>query len=326
MRAQLFWSMRNWRRCLAINDERCWGTKSKCWPRDGSGVSIWNTARLLLPTLAPRQWDPGWNYAACMSLSPLETRGGRADNQRHSRYHAPQAGRRGVATSAGRSRIRQASLAHELNQPIAAAVTDANTCLRWLSRDQPDLDEARAAASRMAQDGRRAGEIVKRLRWLFKKGTPDRELVEVNEILREMMLLLHSEATQYAVLVRTELAVDIPQVMGDRVQLQQVLMNLMINSIDAMKGVEEARELTIQSQTGETGYVLISVRDSAWACHLSRRTRSLMRSLPPRLTARVWDCGSAGPLLNRTGVVVGCLQFPARRNFSVHPARHGRGP
>jgi len=155
-----------------------------------------------------------------------------------------------------------ASLAHEVNQPIAAAVTDANTCLRWLSRDQPDVDEARAAASRMVQDGRRAGEIVKRVRLLFKKGTPDRELVNVNEIIREMMLLLHSEATQYAVLVRTELAADLPQVMGDRVQLQQVLMNLMINSIDAMKDVEGARELTIQSQTGETGQVLISVSDT----------------------------------------------------------------
>ena len=155
-----------------------------------------------------------------------------------------------------------ASLAHEVNQPIAAAITDANTCLRWLSRDQPDLEEARAAASRIVQDGRRAGEIVKRVRLLFKKGTLQRELVDLNEIIREMMLLLHSEATQFAVFIRTELAADLPQVMGDRVQLQQVLMNLMMNSIDAMKDVDGTRELTIQSQRGENGQVLISVSDT----------------------------------------------------------------
>jgi C4-dicarboxylate-specific signal transduction histidine kinase len=155
-----------------------------------------------------------------------------------------------------------ASLAHEVNQPIAAAITDANTCLRWLSRDQPDLEEARAAASRIVQDGRRAGEIVNRVRLLFKKDTLQREPVDLNEIIREMMLLLHSEATQFAVFIRTELAADLPQVMGDRVQLQQVLMNLMMNSIEAMKDVDGMRELTIQSQSGEDGQVLISVSDT----------------------------------------------------------------
>jgi len=155
-----------------------------------------------------------------------------------------------------------ASLAHEVKQPIAAAITDANTCLRWLSRDQPDVEEARAAASRIVQDGRRADEIVKRLSLLFKKETLQRELVDLNEIIREMMLLLHSEAIQFAVLVRTELAADLPQVMGDRVQLQQVLMNLMMNSIDAMKNVDGTRELTIQSQRAENGQVLISVSDT----------------------------------------------------------------
>ncbi len=155
-----------------------------------------------------------------------------------------------------------ASLAHEVKQPIAAAITDANTCLRWLSRDQPDLEEARAAASRIVQDGKRAGEIVNRVRLLFQKDTLQRELLDLSEIIREMMLILHSEATKFAVLVRTELAADLPQVMGDRVQLQQVLMNLMMNSIDAMKDVDGTRELTIQSQRGEDGQVLISVLDT----------------------------------------------------------------
>jgi C4-dicarboxylate-specific signal transduction histidine kinase len=155
-----------------------------------------------------------------------------------------------------------ASLAHEVNQPIAAAITDANTCLRWLARDQPNLEEARAAASRIVQDGRRAGEIVKRVRLLFKKGTAQREMVDLNEIVREMVLLLRSEAIQFAVFVRTELAADLPQVMGDRVELQQVLMNLIMNSIDAMKIAEGTRELTIQSQRAEDGLVLISVSDT----------------------------------------------------------------
>ena len=155
-----------------------------------------------------------------------------------------------------------ASLAHEVKQPIAAAITDANTCMRWLSREQPDLEEARAAASRIVQDGKRAGEIVNRVRLLFNKDSLQRELVDLNEIIREMLLLLHGEATQFAVLIRTELAADLPQVMGDRVQLQQVLMNLMMNSIDAMKDVDGTRELTIQSQRGEDGQVLISVSDT----------------------------------------------------------------
>jgi C4-dicarboxylate-specific signal transduction histidine kinase len=154
------------------------------------------------------------------------------------------------------------SLAHEVNQPIAAAITDANTCLRWLARDQPDLDEARAAASRSIKDSKRAAEIINQVRLLFKKGTPQPELVDLSEAIREMMLLLHGEAAQFAVLVRTELADNLPQVMVDRVQLQQVLMNLMMNSIDAMKDVDGVRELTIRSQRSEDAKVLISISDT----------------------------------------------------------------
>src|SRR5206468_709052 len=128
-----------------------------------------------------------------------------------------------------------ASLAHEVNQPIAAALTDANTCLRWLNRDHPDMEEAREAASRIVKDATRAAEIIGRVRLLFKRGAPQRELVDINEIIREMIVLLGGEASRYSVAVQTELAPDVPKVMGDRVQLQQVLMNLMINGIDAMK-------------------------------------------------------------------------------------------
>jgi C4-dicarboxylate-specific signal transduction histidine kinase len=155
-----------------------------------------------------------------------------------------------------------ASLAHEVNQPIAAAVTNAKTCLRWLTRDHPDVEEARAAAMRSAKDGMRAAEIVSRVRLLFKKGTPQREFVDVNEVVREMIVLLRSEATRCLVSVQTELAADLPQIMGDRVQLQQVLMNLMLNGIDAMKDVDGTRELAIKSQRAKNEEVVVSVTDS----------------------------------------------------------------
>jgi PAS domain S-box-containing protein len=155
-----------------------------------------------------------------------------------------------------------ASVAHEVNQPIAAAVTNANACLRWLAGDIANLEEARAAATRIVRDGTRAAEIISRIRLLFKKGTPQRELVEVNEVIRETIALLRSEATPYSISVRTELAANLPQIMGDRVQLQQVLMNLIMNSIDAMKDVDGTRELVIKSQRRENEEVLLSVSDT----------------------------------------------------------------
>jgi C4-dicarboxylate-specific signal transduction histidine kinase len=155
-----------------------------------------------------------------------------------------------------------ASLAHEVNQPIAAAVTDANTCMRWLTRDQPDLEEAREAASRIVQDAKRATEIVSRIRLLFKKGTPEQELVDVNEVIREMIVLLRNEATRHSISIRTELAADIPPVIGDRVQLQQVMMNLIMNSIDAMTDVAGPRELAIKSQRAENEQLMVSVSDT----------------------------------------------------------------
>jgi PAS domain S-box-containing protein len=155
-----------------------------------------------------------------------------------------------------------ASLSHEVNQPIAAAITDANTCLRWLARDRPDLEEARAAASRVVKDAARATEIMSRIRSLFKKEISPRELVDVNDIVRGTIDLLRSEATRHSISMRTELSEDIPQVMGDRVQLQQVTMNLIINSIDAMKGVDGTRELAITSQRADNQQLQVSVSDT----------------------------------------------------------------
>jgi C4-dicarboxylate-specific signal transduction histidine kinase len=155
-----------------------------------------------------------------------------------------------------------ASLAHEVNQPIAAALTNANTCLRWLTREHPDLQEAREAAMRIVKDQTRAAEIISRIRLLFKKSTPEWELVDVNEAIREMIVLLRSEATRYDITVGMELAADLPRIMGDRVQLQQVLMNLIVNGIDAMKEVDGARQLAIRSQRDDDGKLIVSVCDT----------------------------------------------------------------
>ena len=155
-----------------------------------------------------------------------------------------------------------ASLAHEVNQPIAAAVTNANTCVRWLAGGTPNLEEAREAAIRSAKDGTRAAEIISRIRLLFRKGTTERELVDVNEVIREMIVLLRGEATRYLVSVETDLANDLPPLMADRVQLQQVMMNLIMNSIEAMKDVDGVRELTIKSERVDTGELMLSVSDT----------------------------------------------------------------
>jgi PAS domain S-box-containing protein len=154
-----------------------------------------------------------------------------------------------------------ASLAHEIKQPISAALTDARTCLRWLGRDVPDLPEACEAASRMVKDVTRAADIISRISVLFKKGALQRKLVDVNEVIREMIVLLRSEANRYSISIRTELAEDLPKVMADRVQLQQVLMNLMLNGIDAMKETTGRGELTIKSEASDS-QLLISVSDT----------------------------------------------------------------
>ena len=113
-----------------------------------------------------------------------------------------------------------ASLAHEIKQPIGAAVTNAEACLRLLDRDQPDLPEAREAALEMARDARRAAEIIDRVRLLYQKGSPQLGVVDVNELIREMVVLLHNEANRHSVTMRTDLAEGLPTVTADRVQLQ----------------------------------------------------------------------------------------------------------
>ena len=153
-----------------------------------------------------------------------------------------------------------ASLSHEIKQPIGAAVTNAEACARLLDRDQPDVLEAREAALEMAKDARHAARIIDRVRSLYRKGSSQMDIVDVNEIIGEMVMLLRGESHRYAISLRTDLAEELPKIKADRVQLQQVLMNLMLNGTEAMK--ETGGVLTVKSELGQDGRVLISVSDT----------------------------------------------------------------
>jgi PAS domain S-box-containing protein len=154
-----------------------------------------------------------------------------------------------------------AALAHEIKQPIAASITSANACLRWLAHDPPDLERARAAATRIEQDGNRAADVIDRLRSFYKKDpSPEREMVDIKCIIEEMTVLLRAEAIRNSVTIRSELDADIPSILADRVQLQQVFMNLMLNAIEAMK--DGGGKLTIRPKLNPEGQLVISISDT----------------------------------------------------------------
>jgi signal transduction histidine kinase len=152
-----------------------------------------------------------------------------------------------------------ASLAHEIKQPIAAAITSANSCIEWLAHEPPNLDRARAAAARIDKYGNRAAEIIDRMRTFYRKSPPQRELVEVNGIIHEIFTLVKGEATRLSVEMHTDLSTELPKIMVDRVQLQQVFMNLMLNGIEAME--DSGGELTVRSELQE-GRLQFSVSDT----------------------------------------------------------------
>jgi PAS domain S-box-containing protein len=155
------------------------------------------------------------------------------------------------------------SIAHEMNQPLAAIVTNGDACLRWLRREAPDLDEARHAVEHVIENAMRASEVIKRIRSLVKKTDPQKQPLNLNDILREVIAITAGELTKNHVVSQMELQPDIPPVLGDRVQLQQVLLNLILNSNEAMSAVDwPVRELVITSQESKPGEVMVAVRDS----------------------------------------------------------------
>ena len=203
-----------------------------------------------------------------------------------------------------------ASLAHEIKQPIGAAVTNAEVCVRLLDRAQPDIAEAREAALEMVKDARRAADIIDRVRSLYQKGSSELEIIDVNEVIGEMVVMLQNEANRHSVTIRTDLAEGLPKVMADRVQLQQVLMNLMLNGIEAMR--DTSGELSIKSQLAEDGQLLISVTDTgvglpaenvdkifdAFFTTKSQGTGlglAITRSIVESHGGRIWATANSGP-------------------------------
>jgi len=209
-----------------------------------------------------------------------------------------------------------ASIAHEVNQPIAGVLINGNACLTWLARIKEksvEIAEVRDTLQRIIRDGNRAGEIVARIRALFKKTESARESLDLNETIREIVTLAGSEMNKQRVTLRLELPSDLPSVLGDRVQLQQVMLNLILNAIDAMAAVEgRARDLVIQTRSREEGGVLVTVRDSGPGLDPAARDRiftafhttkagglgmglSISRSIVENHSGRLWATGHDGP-------------------------------
>src|SRR5579863_461652 len=165
-----------------------------------------------------------------------------------------------------------AALAHEIKQPISASITSANALLRWLAHNPPDLERARAAATRIEQDGNRAADVINRLRSFYKKGAPpEREIVDVKEIIQEMIVLLSDEAVRHSITIHSEIDAETPNILADRVQLQQVFMNLMLNAIEAMK--DAGGQITIKSGLNQDDQLLISISDTGVGLPLENTER-----------------------------------------------------
>jgi C4-dicarboxylate-specific signal transduction histidine kinase len=156
-----------------------------------------------------------------------------------------------------------ASIAHEINQPIGAGITYANAGLSWLRAQPPNLEEVGQALGSIVESGVRAGEVIDRIRTLVRKAPPQKDRVDINEAILEVLALVHAEIAKNAVSAKTQLAEGLPPVWGDRVQLQQLMLNLFINAIEAMSGMDEGpRELLISTETTHSDAVLVAVQDS----------------------------------------------------------------
>jgi len=204
-----------------------------------------------------------------------------------------------------------AALAHEIKQPIAASITSANALLRWLAHDPPDLERARTAATRIEQDGNRAADVINRLRSFYKKGAPsEREMVDIKDIIHEMTVLLGNEAIRYSVIIHSELDATMPNVLADRVQLQQVFMNLMLNAIEAMK--DTGGKLTITSGLKSESQLLVSISDTGVGLPAENNERifdafhttkaqgtgmglAITRSILESYGGRIWATTNQGP-------------------------------
>jgi PAS domain S-box-containing protein len=206
-----------------------------------------------------------------------------------------------------------AAIAHEVNQPLAAVESNASACVRWLSATPPNLDEARRAAGRIANDAKRAGDIITRIRALLRKGAIEKNPVDLNEIIREIVMFTRVEAARHRVVVETRLMETLPAVMGDRVQLQQVILNLAVNAIESMcLGADTPRLLRLETDCPERNLVRITVRDTGIGLTAEQTERlfeafyttkpdglgmglSISRSIVVSHGGRLWAEPNAGP-------------------------------
>jgi PAS domain S-box-containing protein len=204
-----------------------------------------------------------------------------------------------------------ASIAHEVNQPLAAIITNGEACLRWLGNDRPNLEEARNAVECIIKDGNRAGEVIQRLRALTRKADPQNTPLDINDVIHDVVGLVQREVLNYRVRLRLDLDSGLNQVLGDRVQLQQVVINLIVNGIEAMTNVTDRRELMIRVREHDRDYALVAVRDSGVGIQPDQLDRvfnaffttkadgmgmglSICRSIVEGHGGRLWASGNEG--------------------------------
>ena len=186
-----------------------------------------------------------------------------------------------------------ASIAHEVKQPLAAAIANADACVAWLGHENPNLIEARAAAERATQGATRASEVIGRIRSLINKTAPERAQIQIHEVIAEVVALAERQASRNDVSVVTELAADVPAILGDRIQLQQVILNLMLNGIEAMSSVSDRRRrLLIQCRMQDAGHVLVSIED----CGIGVKEDVRSRLFEPFFTTRSQGIGMGLPI------------------------------
>ena len=261
---------------LSLEQSRNWGWTVILHPEDSTAlVEKWRAA---VATGKPfeaearfRRADGEYRWCICRAV-PLRDEAGNVvhwygtTTDIEDRKRAEEVARKAQAELAHVTRVMTmgelvASIAHEVNQPLGAIVTNGHACVRLLSREAPDLDKSREVVERMITDGLRASQVIKRIRDLLHKTPVEKAPVNINETIQEVIALVHSDVLRSKVELKSELAAHLPPVLGDRIQLQQVILNLILNARDAMSG-EHTRKLQITSGRKTTGAIVVAVRDT----------------------------------------------------------------
>jgi C4-dicarboxylate-specific signal transduction histidine kinase len=221
-----------------------------------------------------------------------------------------------------------ASIVHEVGQPLTGVVTNGQACLEWLATDPPNLEKARRTTENIVRDGTRAGAVLSRIRALFKKEAPAKEWLNINEVVEEIATFLREEAGRRSVRIRMQLAPNLPKVNADRVQLQQVMLNLVVNAMDALSGVAATdREVIINSRAEDANYVTVMVEDSGEGLSSEDASRifepffttkaggigmglSISRSIIESHSGRIW----AAPGESRGAIVQFSIPIATREN------------